>query len=307
MSAIKGVPHPFPYQGSKRQLASDILALIPSSINTFYEPFAGSAAITIASAYKEKAQSFFINDFHTPIAELWKEIIFRPKTLCENYQQLWNKQLGRDREFYDEIRDLFNETGKPHYLLYLLARCVKAAIRYNSNGEFNNSPDKRRLGMKPETMKKNIFMVSDILKNKTTISNQDYKKVLQTASIGDFVYMDPPYQGVCNVRDHRYCDSVDYNEFCQQLDILNHKNIDYIVSYDGRTGDKTYGKELPNELFLLKIEIRVGRSTQATLLGRNEYTYESLYLSPSLAQKIEDIPITTPHEETYPLFCEIGR
>jgi len=306
MSAIKGVPHPFPYQGSKRQLASDILALIPHSIKTFHEPFAGSAAITIASAYRERARNFLINDFHAPIAKLWKEIIFRPKSLCENYASLWNKQLGRDRKFYDEVRDLFNETGEPHYLLYLLARCVKAAIRYNSNGEFNNSPDKRRLGMKPETMRKNIFLVSDILKNRTKITNQDYKDTLQAVKKGDFVYMDPPYQGVCNVRDHRYCESVDYDEFCEQLNLLNHKGIDYIVSYDGRTGDKTYGKEIPKELFLLKIEIRVGRSTQATLLGRKEYTYESLYISPSLAQKIEEIPMVPLHEESYPLFCEMG-
>lgn len=306
MGAIRGIPHPFPYQGSKRQLASDILALIPKSINTFHEPFAGSAAITIASAYKERAKNFIINDSHYPITQLWKEILFRPDVLCKQYAQLWNQQLGNDREFYDKVRTLFNKTQKPHYLLYLLARCVKAAIRYNSNGEFNNSPDKRRLGMKPETMKKNIFMVSAILNNKTEIRNQDYKVALQAVAKDDFVYMDPPYQGVCNVRDHRYCDSVNYGDFCKQLDILNEKNVDYIVSYDGRTGNKAHGKELPRELFLLKIEIRVGRSTQATLLGRNEYTYESLYLSPSLADKIEEIPIARQHEENYPLFCEAG-
>ena len=305
MSAIKGVPHPFPYQGSKRKLASDILALIPNSANIFHEPFAGSAAITIASAYKNKAQHFVINDRHAPITELWKAIVFDPIGLCDKYEQLWNEQLGRDREYYDEIRDLFNETGKPYYLLYLLARCVKAAIRYNSNGKFNNSPDKRRLGMKPYTMRKNILMVSKILKNKVSITNQDYKTNLRDVSENDFVYMDPPYQGVCNVRDHRYCEGVEYDDFCEQLDILNHKNIDYIVSYDGRTGDKIYGKELPESLFLMKLEIKVGRSTQATLLGRTEYTYESLYLSSSLAAKVGNVPIATSDEESYPLFCEI--
>jgi len=59
-----------------------------------------------------------------------------------------------------------------------------------------------------------------------------------------------------------------------------------MVSYDGRTGEKQYGEPLPADLKLLHLEIRVGRSTQATLLGRNCVTYESLYLSPSLRKRL---------------------
>jgi DNA adenine methylase len=46
-------------------------------------------------------------------------------------------------------------------------------------------------------------------------------------------------------------------------------------------GTKTFGHELPQELGLKKIEIEVGRSSQATLLGRAEMTVECLYLSPN--------------------------
>ena len=59
-----------------------------------------------------------------------------------------------------------------------------------------------------------------------------------------------------------------------------------MVSYDGRTGEKRYGAPLPAELKLLHLEIRVGRSTQATLLGRDSVTYESLYLSPALRRRL---------------------
>ena len=69
-----------------------------------------------------------------------------PQGLMENYRRLWEKQQGQEREFYDFIRDEFNRTQRPDDLLYLLARCVKASVRYNSKGEFNQSPDNRRLG-----------------------------------------------------------------------------------------------------------------------------------------------------------------
>ena len=59
-----------------------------------------------------------------------------------------------------------------------------------------------------------------------------------------------------------------------------------VVSYDGRTGEKTYGEPLPRSLNLVHIEVHAGRSTQATLLGRDHDTYESLYLSPALAEAI---------------------
>jgi len=64
----------------------------------------------------------------------------------------------------------------------------------------------------------------------------------------------------------------------------------YIVSYDGRRGDKTFGELLPASLDLAHIELDAGRSSQSTLLGRDEVTYESLYLSQALTDKISHKP-----------------
>jgi site-specific DNA-adenine methylase len=73
------VPHPIPYQGSKRNLAPIILSYFPSHAIRLVEPFAGSAAISLATAYKGLADSFLINDAHAPIIDLWREIIEHPE------------------------------------------------------------------------------------------------------------------------------------------------------------------------------------------------------------------------------------
>ena len=52
------------------------------------------------------------------------------------------------------------------------------------------------------------------------------------------------------------------------------------------TGDKIHGQDLPQSLNLHKILIEVGRSSQSTLLGKEDITYESLYLSNSLIEKL---------------------
>jgi DNA adenine methylase len=180
------------------------------------------------------------------------------------------------------VRDRFNTHHRPEDFLYLLARCVKAAIRYNSRGEFNNSPDNRRLGAVPDTMRRHIMGASALLKGKCSLSSVDYREVLESAKPGDLVYMDPPYQGVVDTHNHRYRHGISFDEFVGALEALRCKGIAFIVSYDGRTGTKRHGRPLPASLGLTHVEIPAGRSTQATLLGRDDSTFESLYLSPEI-------------------------
>jgi DNA adenine methylase len=103
--------------------------------------------------------------------------------------------------------------------------------------------------------------------------------------------MDPPYQGVCGERDSRYFTGISFDGFVGELEMLNHKSVRYLVSYDGRLGNRIYGRPLPAQLNLTLVEIEAGRSSQATLLGRSEMTVESLYLSPALADEIEARPV----------------
>jgi DNA adenine methylase len=73
------------------------------------------------------------------------------------------------------------------------------------------------------------------------------------------------------------------------------ENVRYLVSYDGRLGSRSYGKPLPAKLHLTLVEIEAGRSSQATLLGRDEMTVESLYLSRALAEELEVVPTMHRH------------
>ncbi len=280
------IPQPIPYQGSKRGIANSILYYFPESLETLVEPFAGSAAITIAAAKHNKSRYFHLNDINEPLMNLWKLIIEQPETISERYERIWKEQDTTTNTYYNKVRADFNITHEPGEFLYLLARCVKGSVRYNAQGEFNQAPDKRRAGKNPKMMREDIFRISALLKNKTKITSEDYTSIFKRAQETDLLYLDPPYQGVCENRDTRYFNKVDYNEFVDALTLLNERKIPYILSYDGKTGDKSYGKELPKALNLKKIVIHAGRSTQATLLGRSQVTYESVYLSPILIKKL---------------------
>jgi len=300
------LPHPIPYQGSKRNLADKILRYFPVNFDRLIEPFAGSAAITIASAFYFKANHFVINDVNKPLMKLWDSIINSPQYAIKQYYDIWNGQHGNEEEYYYGIRDKFNETRQAEYLLFLLAKCVKAAVRYNTQGNFNQSPDKRRLGRNPQMMRNDILSVSQLLRGKTEIYSVDYSLILNNVTSNDLIYMDPPYQGTGQSGGFNYSENIDFDDFVLSLFELNQKDIPYILSFDGRTGDKTFGNPLPDKLNLTKIEINAGRSTQATLLNRKEFTYEAIYLSPTLVKRIKMRDSAPKQYSQHELFLAYG-
>lgn len=211
-----------------------------------------------------------------------------PNQLVKSYEKLWNEQHSDRKKFFYQIRDEFNCTHQPHHMLYLLARIVKGSVRYSSEGLFNQSADNRRSGMRPKTMRQQILGVSYLLAGKTTLSAEDFRQIVPKAKVDDLVYMDPPYQGTSLAKDHRYYNGLSYDELVESLRIMNKNDISYIISYDGQTGDKSHGKRLPRNLSLKHLHIHAGRSSQATLLGNNYKTIESLYLSEVLVERLNN-------------------
>lgn len=287
-------------------LVPQILPYFPGSFSRLVEPFAGMAAITIAVAKNEMSDSFIVNDINDALVGILEQAINSPKKLYEEYVDVWSAQFnyseGHIAHFY-KVRDEYNAgDSTPAKMLYLLARCVKGSVRYGSNGKFNQSPDKRRNGTSPKTLKQNIDAISYYLKGRTTFYSLDYREILDRTKKGDIVYMDPPYQGTSNVRDSRYISGLDYEEFVESIDKLNAKDIDFLISYDGSRGDKQYGRELPKELGLKKVMLNAGLSTQSILLGKKETTYEALYISRGLQADIPLRNVSPQIQKQYSLF-----
>ncbi|WP_414055540.1 Dam family site-specific DNA-(adenine-N6)-methyltransferase [Macrococcus equi] len=281
------VPQAIPYQGSKRKLANQIIDFMPNRVERFIEPFAGSAAMSMAISYNKISENIWINEINKPLAELLELIINSPGYVSDVYEKLWNEQLDNPQDYYLKKRKEFNYSQDPIILLYLLVRCVKNAVRYNEKGEFNQSPDKRRLGRNPVRMRKDLFKCSLILKDKTKVTSESYYDIIQDFTSNDLVYLDPPYMGTVG-GSRRYIQVLDLNLFTESLYQLNERKIPFILSFDGMLGDKTYGNDLPVNLNLKKVLIEAGVSTQSTLNGKTNKTIESLYISKAAENLLYD-------------------
>lgn len=277
------VPHPIAYQGSKRRLADAILDRVKAGqYARLVEPFAGSAAVTLAAAAKKMFSSYLIGDSLVPLMRLWQSVIDAPQDVAEHYEALWQRERMRPIDAYYEIRAEFNRDQDPAKLLYLLARCVKNSVRFNPSGEFNQSPDKRRKGTHPMTMRKELTAAHKLLEQKCRAVPGDFLSLIAEAREGDFFYLDPPYQGTSDGKDQRYFAGVSRGRMVEALEMLNAKGIPFVLSYDGFCGNRAYGQPLPPSLAQQTL-LDVGRSSQATLNGRSDVTVESLYISHWLA------------------------
>ena len=275
-------PHPIPYQGSKRALAPTIGGYVPADVVTWFEPFAGSAAMTIWAARRGLAQRYVVGDSLDAIARLWTSIIDRPGRVANRYETVWKGQRRDNPDYFNEIRDRYNRDKDPVDLLYLTCRCVKNAVRFNASGDFSQSVDRRRLGMRPAKMRSEAIAASTLLRGRTEVVSGDWMGTLANATARDFVYLDPPYLGTSVGSDKRYAEQIRQDKIIAGLRCLIHRQIRFALSYDGMTGKKEYGPALPPELRLTRILLYAGRSAQATLNGQNAQTIESLYLSPGL-------------------------
>lgn len=274
---------PFQYQGSKRVLASRILEHVPNGhFNEVLEPFAGSAAVSLAAVAKGLVSRVWLNDINAPLMDLWHAILTDTESLISEYTELWERQLSDPAQYFLRVRNEFNQSRRPPELLYLLARSVKGAVRYNAAGEFNQSADHRRLGTKPNTTAARLRRISELIANRYTLTSLDCAELIEHYREGQIWYLDPPYEGTSEGPNGRYYQSMPRAKVIEFLQALRDEQIPFLLSYDGFTGQRQYGLPLPDDLDLRHCYIDAGVSTSSSLQRRREMTTESLYISPEL-------------------------
>ena len=267
MSAMQPV---IKWSGSKRSQAAAIIKYIPG-FNRYYEPFVGGGSI----AYAVSPDRGICGDICKPLINLWRLIQSDYEELSEQYKIRWERLQNESYLVFYEIRDNYNENQDSRDLLFLSRTCVNGLIRFNKNGEFNNSLHHTRKGIDPSRLKSILANWSEHLKG-IEFRSGDYWDTTQDVKKGDFIYLDPPY---FNTKG-RYFGTIDFNRFIEYLDGLNKKGIKYALSFDGKRGDTDYIVELPKDLYRRHLMLPSGNSSFKKVMDKKaEAVYESLYLN----------------------------
>ncbi|GAC42237.1 DNA adenine methylase [Paenibacillus popilliae] len=182
------------WAGGKRQLLPEIKKYIPKKINTYYEPFVGAGAVLFDLQPKRAV----INDINGDLINTYNVIKNNVDELIEDLNKHKN-----DPDYFYKIRDL-DRTGKYKNLtnierasriIYLNKTCFNGLFRVNSQGQFNVPFGKYK---SPQIVNEIVVRAVNhyLINSDVSILNGDYETALETASKGDFVYFDPPYDPV---------------------------------------------------------------------------------------------------------------
>ncbi|MBU6214495.1 Dam family site-specific DNA-(adenine-N6)-methyltransferase [Patescibacteria group bacterium] len=259
------------WSGSKRSQAPEIIAYFPEDIRVYYEPFLGSGAI-LGHLRPTKA---VCGDVNAPLIGLWKTIQENPEQISRDYEKKWSQLQKEGHTYFYKIRDRFNKEQSPLDFLFLTRTCVNGLIRYNKQGEFNNSLHHTRKGIQPSRLEQIVEEWSEIVQGHKFLA-QGYELTTKNATPQDFIYLDPPYFNTGT----RYFGTIDYEKFIDYLDSLNKRGLRYALSYDGKRGEESYVVQLPKHLYKRHIMLHSGNSTFGKVQNKKvEKVYESLYLN----------------------------
>ena len=267
---MKNIQPAIKWSGSKRSQSTTIFNNMPR-FGRYYEPFVGGGSV----AYTVSPDDGVCGDICEPLINLWKAIQNDYEELYEQYRERWERLQNESYLVFYEIRDSFNENQDSADLLFLSRTCVNGLIRFNKNGEFNNSLHHTRKGIDPSRLKSILAIWSERLQG-IDFRNGDYWETTQDVKENDFVYLDPPY---FNTKG-RYYGTIDYERFLEYLDWLNQRGVKYALSFDGKRGDTDYSVEIPKELYQRHLMLSSGNSSFKKVMDKkSETVFESLYLN----------------------------
>lgn len=221
--------------GGKRQLLGDLISLMPSTYNTYCEPFLGGGALFFA-LHPSKA---IVNDINEELINFYEVVRDDHQALLDIISEYQAKDC---EEFFYEIRALdrdvenFKKTSKvvkAARTFYLNRTCFNGLYRVNSKGFFNSPYGKPIYKFIIDT-DRFVAMSTYLKEQDITLCSNTYEYVLDKLKKGDFVYLDPPYDRVSTTSFTSYSKydftQADQHRLKLACDKLNERGVKFMLS-----------------------------------------------------------------------------
>lgn len=195
---VKDNPKPFvKWVGGKRQLAQQFrdMNLYPPHIfdpkkATYFEPFVGGGAMF----FDLLPQKAVLSDMNLELVKTYNTI----KTDVEGLIKKLKEHKRKDnKEYFLKVRaqslEKLSNVSIAARFIYLNRTGFNGMYRVNRSGGFNIPYANNKNPLICDEV--NLRKAHDAMK-KTEILHRDYKKAIEKAKKGDFIYFDPPYYPV---------------------------------------------------------------------------------------------------------------
>lgn len=207
--------------GGKTQILENVLALFPTHLTNYHEPFVGGGSVLlgllteIQEGHRTLSGTVYASDANPRLISLYKHIQSNPTALIERLR-IYQTEYGTiqvlsgiktpatldqaktsQESYYYWIRNQFNSTPDITSLdaaamfIFLNKTGFKGIYRENKQGTFNVP-----FGHYKKTPvlfeEENLLAISQLIQH-VVFQCQQFETSLAKAIQGDFVYLDPPY------------------------------------------------------------------------------------------------------------------
>lgn len=190
---------PIKTQGIKTKLVGFILDNVAwDRSGRWVEPFLGSGVVLL-NARPRLALS---GDTNVHIVDFYSGVQ-RGRITAPAVREFLEREGGKlariGGSYYYEVRDRFNSGGEPLDFLFLNRASFNGLMRFNSKGGYNVPFCKKTWRFTRSYVTKIVNQVghaADILRgSEWVVEAGDWRGGVESAGRGDFLYLDPPYNG----------------------------------------------------------------------------------------------------------------
>lgn len=186
------------WAGSKKWLVRQGIPLPHHGFRRYIEPFLGSGAVF----FNLLPQTSVLSDSNRYLINCYREIQTDWKAVFFHYKRLF---ANHNKENYYAVRRDFQDTGSlsAGQFIYLNRACFNGVFRVNLAGQFNVP-----IGSKiTDPFEERDFEGWATALVNAELKNCDFEKVIDDASEGDLLFIDPPYTVA-----HNQNGFIEYNE-----------------------------------------------------------------------------------------------
>jgi DNA adenine methylase len=181
------------WAGGKGQLLDVLLKYVPAKFGTYFEPFAGGAALFFKlQELGRLGGGAFLNDLCAPLIQEYECVRDDLEILIDALRDHRDHRIDDPKEDYYTTRARVNASGWClGDLIYLNRTCYNGLFRLNKAGKFN-VPMGRYAN--PKVLDEpGLEAASKAFQQAAAFTSLDFEVAVMPAAPGDFVYFDPPY------------------------------------------------------------------------------------------------------------------
>lgn len=242
------------WAGGKGRLVPEILSRLPERIQTYYEPFVGSAAVFFALASHRRFRRAVLSDQNRELIDVYRAL--------QNDVQGVIKALAPhryDRDTYYRLRALDpNElelAERAARTIYLNKAGFNGLYRVNRSGQFN-VPFGRHVN--PTICDEPRLVLAATMLKSVKLEVQDFHTACRKAKHGDAVYFDPPYVPLSKTSNftayhHEAFDETHHQKLADLFGELVERDVSVVLSNsDTPLTRKLYNRWRPKKIMVAR-------------------------------------------------------